>query len=148
MEKELVKKFEEVRLHTEHICKRLKTEDYSVQPSVDVSPPKWHLAHSTWFFEQFILVPYKKDHKIFDDDFAYLFNSYYNNAGERVLRPDRGLMTRPTVEDVYSYREYVTKNMLDLLQKNLDQNILDLVIIGINHEQQHQELLAVGIPIL
>ena len=145
MEKELVQKFKEVRLHTEHICNPLKTEDYSVQPSIDVSPPKWHLAHSTWFFEQFVLVPHKKEYHVFDADFAYLFNSYYNNAGERVLRPNRGLMTRPTVSEVYIYRQHVTDNMLAFLQSDIDQNILDLVIIGINHEQQHQELLAYDI---
>ena len=145
MEKELDKKFKETRLRTERICKPLKTEDYSVQPSIDVSPPKWHLAHSTWFFEQFVLVPHQKGYKIFDDDFAYLFNSYYNNAGERVLRPNRGLMTRPTVEEVYAYRQYVTKNMLALFQEKLDDELRNLVIIGINHEQQHQELLAYDI---
>ena len=148
MEKKLIKKFKEVRLQTERICKPLKTEDYSVQPSIDVSPPKWHLAHSTWFFEQFVLVPHQKGYKIFDADFAYLFNSYYNNAGERVLRPNRGLMTRPTVEEVYKYRQYVTKNMLALLEGNLEDSIVDLVIIGCNHEQQHQELLAYDIKFI
>ena len=145
MEKDIQKKFKEIRIQTENICKPLETEDYSVQPIIDVSPPKWHLAHSTWFFEQFVLVPYQIKYKTFDVDFAYLFNSYYNNAGERVLRPNRGLMTRPTVEQVYSYRQYVSENMLALLQENLDKNILDLVEIGINHEQQHQELLAYDI---
>ena len=95
------------------ICKPLQTEDYSVQPKIFVSPPKWHLAHSTWFFEQFLLSVYKKDYKTFDEDFAYLFNSYYNNAGKRVLRPNRGLMTRPTVDQVYEYRAYVDEQMID-----------------------------------
>jgi ergothioneine biosynthesis protein EgtB len=142
---ELLKLFKIVRLQTEHICKSLKTEDYSVQPIVNVSPPKWHLAHSTWFFEQFVLVPYLNGYKFFDADFAYLFNSYYNYAGERVLRPNRGLMTRPTVDEVYHYRKYVSENMNVLLQGNLDKKLIDLVVIVINHEQQHQELLVYDI---
>lgn len=122
------------------ICKSLKNEDYSVQPEVFTSPPKWHLAHSTWFFEQFVLVRYFKNYQIFDEDFAYLFNSYYNNAGTRVLRPNRGLMTRPLVEEVYDYREYVDKIMLDILEQEIDDEIKAVIQLGIQHEQQHQEL--------
>ncbi len=122
------------------ICKPLKTEDYSVQPAVFVSPPKWHLAHSTWFFEQFVLCKFVKNYQVFDEDFAYLFNSYYNNAGKRVLRPNRGLMTRPSVKDVYKYRDYVDLKMLAFLNDNPSQEALDSVELGINHEQQHQEL--------
>ena len=148
MVKVILNTFKEVRLQTEAICKPLQIEDYSVQPVVDVSPPKWHLAHSTWFFEQFILLKFKDDYQVFDEDFAYLFNSYYNNAGERVLRPNRGLMTRPTVKEVYSYRDYVTQNMVELLNKNQSEELLELLEIGINHEQQHQELLAYDIKYL
>ena len=137
--------FNEVRKRTEYICKPLVIEDYSVQPIIDVSPPKWHLAHSTWFFEQFVLKKFKKNYTVFDDDFAYLFNSYYNNAGERVLRPNRGLMTRPTVSEVYEYRQYVTKHINELFKENQSDKLLELVEIGINHEQQHQELLAYDI---
>ena len=79
-----------------------------MQPIVDVSPPKWHLAHSTWFFEQFILSN-KADYKVYNDDFAFLFNSYYNNAGDRVLRANRGNLSRPTVDEVYAYRKHVDK---------------------------------------
>jgi hypothetical protein len=145
LEKAILNKFKEVRLKTESICKPLQTEDYSIQPVIDVSPPKWHLAHSTWFFEQFVLKEFLKDYKVFNEDFAYLFNSYYNNSGERVLRPNRGLMTRPTVKEVYAYRDYVTQNIIDLLNKNQAEELLELVEIGINHEQQHQELLAYDI---
>ena len=145
MEKAILNKFKEVRLKTESICKPLQTEDYSIQPVIDVSPPKWHLAHSTWYFEQFVLKEFLKDYKVFNEDFAYLFNSYYNNSGERVLRPNRGLMTRPTVKEVYAYRDYVTQNIIDLLNKNQAEELLELVEIGINHEQQHQELLAYDI---
>nr|WP_321227024.1 ergothioneine biosynthesis protein EgtB [uncultured Psychroserpens sp.] len=122
------------------ICKSLKTEDYSVQPKIFVSPPKWHLAHSTWFFEQFVLSEFKKDYKIFDEDFAYLFNSYYNNAGKRVLRPNRGLMTRPTVDEVYQYRKYVDEQMVDFLNQNPSEKAKEIIELGIQHEQQHQEL--------
>ncbi len=145
MVKTILSTFQEVRLQTEAICKPLQTEDYSVQPIVDVSPPKWHLAHSTWFFEQFILSKFKDNYSVFDADFAYLFNSYYNNAGERVLRPNRGLMTRPTVKEVYAYRNYVTQNVIALLNENTSEALLELVEIGIHHEQQHQELLAYDI---
>ncbi|WP_204344011.1 ergothioneine biosynthesis protein EgtB [Psychroserpens algicola] len=122
------------------ICKTLKTEDYSVQPEVFVSPPKWHLAHSTWFFEQFVLSEFMPDYKVFDEDFAYLFNSYYNNAGTRVLRPNRGLMTRPTVDEVYAYRKYVDEQMLLFLDTQPSETIKDIITLGIQHEQQHQEL--------
>ncbi|MCB0447713.1 MAG: ergothioneine biosynthesis protein EgtB, partial [Gelidibacter sp.] len=138
-------KFLTTRTQTETICSHLATEDFSVQPAVFVSPPKWHLAHTTWFFEQFVLVKFDLEYKIYNDDFAYLFNSYYNNAGERVLRPNRGLMTRPTVKEVMDYRAYVTKNVVQLLEKDTNKELLEIVEIGINHEQQHQELLAYDI---
>lgn len=144
----LNKKFEDVRTATEAICKPLEVEDYSVQPIVDVSPPKWHLAHSTWFFETFVLTKFAKAYKAFDKDFAFLFNSYYNNAGDRVLRPNRGLMTRPTVKRVYEYRKYVTNSIIDLLKTNQDAELLKRVEIGIHHEQQHQELLAYDIKFI
>jgi len=143
--KELTAAFIAVRAQTEALCAPLEIEDYSVQPIVDVSPPKWHLAHITWFFEEFLLRKFDSNYQDFHDDFAYLFNSYYNNAGDRVIRPNRGLMTRPTVSEVYAYRKYVTQSVLDLLERTEDESILDLLEIGINHEQQHQELLAYDI---
>lgn len=137
--------FEECRKRSEEICVPLETEDYSAQPIVDVSPPKWHLAHSTWFFEQFVLVPFAEGYQVYDDDFAFLFNSYYNNIGPRVLRPNRGFMTRPKVSEVYSYRKHVTEAVLGFLETNLSEQVLGIVKLGINHEQQHQELLAYDI---
>lgn len=138
--------FQKTRAFTEEICAPLEVEDYVPQPMVDVSPPKWHLAHSTWFFEQFLLVPFDPDYKIFNKDFAYLFNSYYNNAGDRVLRPNRGLMSRPPVREVIVYRKYVTDAVLKFLETNLpDQEALKILELGINHEQQHQELLVYDI---
>ncbi|MBW3469684.1 ergothioneine biosynthesis protein EgtB [Arthrospiribacter ruber] len=143
--KVLQEQFFQTRKRSEEICAPLEIEDYVPQPMVDVSPPKWHLGHTTWFFEAFVLEPYSKGYRLYHDDFAYLFNSYYNNAGERVLRPNRGLMSRPPVREVMAYRAYVTGQMLDFLGKNPDQEVLDVIEIGINHEQQHQELLVYDI---
>lgn len=144
----LIHQFKDTRHHSELLCKPLQIEDYSVQPNENVSPPKWHLAHSTWFFEQFILVNLDKDYTVFNADFAFLFNSYYNNAGKRVLRPNRGLMTRPTVAQVLGYRDYVTNKIIDLAKNNPSKDFLELLEIGIHHEQQHQELLAYDIKFI
>ena len=137
----LLDRFQSIRQCTEDICAQLNNEDYSVQPQIFVSPPKWHLAHSTWFFEQFVLTEFVSDYKVYDEDFAFLFNSYYNNVGKRVLRPNRGLMTRPSVEKVYQYRSFVTEKMSDFLQTDLTQEVKDIIEIGLQHEQQHQELM-------
>ncbi|WP_421806177.1 ergothioneine biosynthesis protein EgtB [Flagellimonas sp.] len=137
--------FLKTRKETETICSPLQTEDYVVQPMENVSPPKWHLAHTTWFFEQFVLVKYDNNYKVFHPDFAYLFNSYYNNMGKRTQRQDRGFMTRPSVSKVYEYREYVTNAIENILKDQPSNEVLDLVEIGIHHEQQHQELLAYDI---
>lgn len=144
----ILQKFKNTRTNTEKLCKPLAIEDYSVQPNENVSPPKWHLAHSTWFFEQFILIQFDKNYEVFDEDFGFLFNSYYNNAGKRVLRTNRGLMTRPVVTEVLHYREYVTKNIIFLVENNPSDEILNLLEIGINHEEQHQELLAYDIKFI
>lgn len=126
------------------LCKPLNTEDYVVQPVVDVSPPKWHLAHTTWFFEELIL---KKQHgyKVFHPDFSYFFNSYYESVGKRVLRPNRGLMTRPPLEEIFLYREYVDRHVIEFLKNGPDSDELAIIELGINHEQQHQELLLTDI---
>lgn len=142
---DLLKKFSETRRQTEYICEHLEVEDMVVQPTSEVSPPKWHLAHTTWFFEQFILVNYYSQYEVFDADFAFLFNSYYNNMGERSNRDRRGYMTRPIVKEVLSYRQYVTEHVVDLLSKTENEDVFSLAEIGINHEQQHQELLAYDI---
>lgn len=123
-----------------YITKPLEIEDYSVQPADFVSPPKWHLAHSTWFFEQFVLCPFAENYQVFSDDFAYLFNSYYNNAGQRVLRPNRGLMTRPTVKEVLKYRAYVDEKMALFLKDTPSEEAVNTIKLGLQHEQQHQEL--------
>lgn len=138
---DLINQYNDVRAYTEQICKPLQTEDYVVQVAEFASPAKWQLAHSSWFFETFVLLPHLPDYKLFNIDFPYLFNSYYNNAGDRVLRAKRGNLTRPTTNEVYAYREYVDTAMGQLLQQKLDVEIVQLVTLGLHHEQQHQELL-------
>ena len=142
---ELIERFLAVRTESEERCQPLLLEDYSVQPAIFASPPKWHLAHITWFWEAFVLTVFHKDYQVYHEDFSFLFNSYYNNAGKRVLRPNRGLMTRPSVDDVIKYRKYVTDAMVDFLKKNPSPEALEVVEIGIHHEQQHQELLVYDI---
>lgn len=133
--------YQTVRQFSLDMVKPLKTEDFIPQAVLFASPPKWNLGHTTWFFEAFILVKYKPDYKVFHPQFNFLFNSYYNTAGERVLRQNRGLLSRPTVEEVLEYRQYVDEHMLALLSaKDYDQEIDELVVLGLNHEQQHQEL--------
>jgi ergothioneine biosynthesis protein EgtB len=141
----LSEKYKEVRKYTEDICEPLHTEDYVVQPVVDVSPPKWHIGHVTWFFETFVLKPNKKDYQQFDPNYNYVFNSYYENAGARVIRTDRGNLSRPTVEDIYRYRRHVDEAMESFLQDPVSKEVEDLLVIGFNHEQQHQELLMTDI---
>ena len=140
--------FNAVREKTEAICKPLKPEDYVVQPSVFASPAKWHLAHTTWFFEAFILEKYSKEYSVFDTNFSYLFNSYYNNVGDRVFRANRGNITRPDVTEVYKYRSHINGQINRLLKENTSQELIDLVTLGINHEQQHQELLTTDLKYL
>jgi ergothioneine biosynthesis protein EgtB len=124
------------------ICSALEKEDYVVQPVVDVSPPKWHLGHTTWFFETFILKPYSVAYQEYNPDFNFVFNSYYETIGARVIRTDRGNLSRPTVDEVYRYRDYVDLAMEHfLLAGILDDTVKELFILGLNHEQQHQELL-------
>ncbi|MBX9886777.1 MAG: ergothioneine biosynthesis protein EgtB [Flavobacteriaceae bacterium] len=141
----MIDRFLKVRQNSEQVCKPLITEDYSVQASEFASPPKWHLAHATWFWEEFILTKYAVDYIVYNEDFSFLFNSYYNNVGKRVLRPSRGLMTRPSVEEVYKYRKYVTEAMIAFLATNPTEEILAIIEIGLNHEEQHQELLIYDI---
>lgn len=142
---DLRSRYSEIRKYTEDICEPLKTEDYVVQPVVDVSPPKWHIGHVTWFFETFILKPYAKNYKEFNPNFNYVFNSYYENAGARVIRTDRGNLGRPTVQEIYSYRHYVDVAMDNFLGQDLSRELEELILIGFNHEQQHQELLLTDI---
>lgn len=138
----LEQQYKEIRNHTVAICKPLQIEDYVVQPIPDVSPPKWHLGHTTWFFETFILEPNIKDYIVFDPLYNFVFNSYYESVGARVIRTDRGNLSRPSVSDIYRYREYVDEQMEVFLKNTpINSELASLLTLGLNHEQQHQELL-------
>ncbi len=140
-------KFNRVRNRSMQLCTPLQVEDFVVQPVVDVSPPKWHLGHTTWFFENFILVPNAKNYPLYDKDFSYLFNSYYESVGERVLRHNRGFVTRPGVEEVMRYREHVDRHMCSYLSEvgEMPSELAEVMELGLQHEQQHQELLVYDI---
>ena len=146
--KELIQIYIAVRSFTHELCKPLVTEDYVVQTMPDVSPAKWHLAHVTWFFETFVLKEGKKDYKELNPIYNFIFNSYYVQVGPRHTRAHRGYLTRPTVKDVYDFREYIDTEMMNFLN-NCDENTLQklapVIEIGLNHEQQHQELLVTDI---
>jgi len=142
-----VRAFLEIRSATEALCSPLETEDYVIQSMEDVSPPKWHLGHTTWFFETFLLDRFLREYKTYHPQYAYLFNSYYESIGKRVARPTRGLLSRPTVKEVYAYRSSVNEQMCELLESSaVDQpELLFLLELGLHHEQQHQELLVMDI---
>ena len=149
----LVEFYSSVRQYTQSLCEPLEIEDYIPQPIVDVSPPKWNIAHTTWFFEEMILKKFIPDYQVFDPQFGFLFNSYYNSIGERTARDHRGDLSRPTVKRVFEFRKHVDERMVELLSvdstavdknrtagENAELSLADLVILGLNHEQQHQEL--------
>lgn len=136
--------YQRVRADTEALCASLVVEDYGVQTMPDVSPAKWHIAHTSWFFETFLLLPHLRDYRVFHPAFDYLFNSYYVTHGTPYPRPQRGLLSRPTVAEVYDYRHAVDAAMLSLIDnapETLWSTLQPLITLGLNHEQQHQELL-------
>ena len=140
----LAARYREVRDVSEALCAPLEAEDYVVQSMPDASPAKWHLAHTSWFFETFVLKPSGFDVAADHPQYAYLFNSYYNAVGERIPRPERGLISRPTVAEVYRYRAAVDGCMLELLDRIDGPGrgaLRETVELGLNHEQQHQELI-------
>ncbi|HXX07194.1 MAG TPA: ergothioneine biosynthesis protein EgtB [Pseudolabrys sp.] len=140
--------FRRVRAETETRASHLSAEDQIVQSMADASPAKWHRAHVTWFFEQFLLVPHDTSYTIFDERFPFLFNSYYVAAGPRHARPQRGLITRPNGGDVAAYRAHVDAAVARLIEQasaNEAERIFSIVEIGLHHEQQHQELLLTDI---
>lgn len=142
----LAARYRQVRARTEEIAEPLAPEDCVVQTMQDVSPTKWHLAHVTWFFETFVLRPHLAGYRPLDERYAFLFNSYYVQAGPRHARDQRGYISRPTVSEVYAYRAWVDSHMQRLLESgNLADDLEPLVTIGLNHEQQHQELMVTDI---
>src|SRR5262245_5198710 len=134
-----------VRRATEALCEPLATEDYVVQSMPDASPVKWHLAHTTWFFETFLLQPSRAGYRTFDPAYNYLFNSYYNAIGDRHPRPERGMLSRPALAEVIAYRAHVDRAMLELLGTSLGDDMAARVELGLHHEQQHQELILTDV---
>lgn len=143
----LRKKFLRVRALTEQLVSGLSDADASVQAMPDASPAKWHLAHTTWFFETFVLRDGHSAYEVFDTEFHYLFNSYYEAEGPRLARNLRGVLTRPTLETILAYREYVTAAILARFDQ-LSESILNTIELGCNHEEQHQELLQTDVMYL
>lgn len=141
----LADRYAAVRRTTETLVEPLSPEDCVVQSMPDASPAKWHLAHTTWFFETFLLTPNLTGYEAFHPQFGFLFNSYYNAIGERHPRPMRGLLTRPSLDEVLVYRSYVDRSMADLLATGVSPETARLVEVGLNHEQQHQELLLTDV---
>lgn len=138
----LLQSFDRVRATTLSLCEPLEIEDFVAQSMPDASPAKWHLAHTSWFFEQFILKPHVRDYRSPYPQYEYLFNSYYQSVGPMHERPQRGLLTRPTVAEVMQYRAHVEAQMHELFEARADDaHIASLTTLGLNHEQQHQELL-------
>jgi ergothioneine biosynthesis protein EgtB len=148
MKEDLIEQFINVREFTETLCKPLHLEDYSIQGMDDVSPPKWHLAHTTWFFETFILKKYISNYQDFNPSFHYLFNSYYQGIGNPFPRAKRGLLSRPLIREVYDYRKQINQHILNLLNNCSSKKwsqLAALIVFGLEHEQQHQELLLMDI---
>ena len=142
------RRYADIRAFTEHLCQPLATEDYVVQSMSDVSPTKWHLAHTSWFFETFVLKPHHASYAELNPAYAFLFNSYYTQAGERHCRAQRGYISRPTVAEVFAYRRHVDAAMQDLLER-ADERLLarlgPVLELGLHHEQQHQELILTDV---
>jgi ergothioneine biosynthesis protein EgtB len=141
----LAERFDATRRLTEELAAPLSAEDQTVQSMPDVSPTKWHRAHTTWFFETFVLTPSLFGYHVFHPDFGFLFNSYYVGVGARYPRTDRGLVSRPGIVEVADYRRHVEAAMAELLDRGPDPDTTALIELGIQHEQQHQELLLMDI---
>ena len=137
----LAARYRATRDRTERLCAPLEPEDYQLQSKPECSPPKWHLAHTAWFFETFVLAPHAPGHRPFHPLFNYLFNSYYDAVGDRWPRPARGLLSRPTVAEVHAYRHAVDGRVLALLESAVEPTVAAVIELGLNHEEQHQELL-------
>jgi ergothioneine biosynthesis protein EgtB len=138
----LHERYQHVRGQSEGLTAPLAIEDYGVQPMEDASPPKWHLAHTSWFFETFLLIPHLQGYRAFHPAYGHLFNSYYNGVGQPFPRPRRGHLSRPTVAEVFDYRRHVDEAMLRLLDAKAESaEVIQRTTLGLHHEQQHQELL-------
>src|ERR1041385_8592605 len=140
----LLERFVAVRVATERLAQPLSAEDQNLQSMSDARPTKWHRAHTTWFFETFILKR-ESSYREFHPAFSYLFNSYYESVGPRHARPQRGLLSRPSAEQIAAYRKHVDDAVCDLLSRALPAEVRILLELGLNHEQQHQELILTDI---
>lgn len=141
---DIIRRYQTTRAFTQQLCKPLEIEDFVIQSMPDVSPTKWHLAHTSWFFETFMLKPELSGYQTPNELYNYLFNSYYNAIGDQFPRPNRGLLGRPTVAQVFEYRQHVDQEMHRLLESLDDTKLVELasfIDLGLNHEQQHQELM-------
>ncbi len=146
VESPLAERCRRVRDTTVALCQPLEDEDYVVQSMPEASPAKWHLAHTSWFFEEFVLQRAVDGYRFYDERFRYLFNSYYNAVGPMHGRPQRGLLSRPTVAEVLAYRTHVDEQLHKLLARTQPEpGLVDCIVLGLNHEQQHQELLLTDI---
>jgi len=141
----LLQRFMQMREMSLHLCSPLSVEDHALQSMADASPAKWHLAHTTWFFETFVLSQYAENFSPYHPAFRNLFNSYYNAVGERPLRTLRHVLSRPGLDEVHAYRIYVDEAMVHLLSQELSEEAVKLIELGINHEQQHQELIVTDV---
>ncbi len=144
----IIENFKRVRAFSQKLCEPLKTEDFVIQSMPDVSPTKWHLAHTSWLFEAFILSKANINYTPINPIYNYLFNSYYVLIGDRFTRAKRGLLSRPTVKEIYEYRSYIDAHLINFIENCSEEelhNIAPIVEIGLNHEQQHQELLITDI---
>jgi ergothioneine biosynthesis protein EgtB len=145
--RKLLLQYQQIRTQSVRLCEPLEAEDMTIQPVTDVSPPKWHLGHTTWFFENFILIPLLPEYPTFDKRLHWFFNSYYESQGPRIHRSNRGNMSRPTTETILEYRAHVDRFMVQLLEGDYqltDENLHHFTV-GLQHEQQHQELLVTDI---
>jgi len=145
---ELLKRFKSVRTTTEKLCTPLSDEDYLISVTEDTSPPKWHLAHTSWFFERFILMKFQKGYEEFSPEYNFLFNSYYRRIGTFLSKEKRGFLSRPSIDEIYQYRHLITDGVCDLIESISDKEFSKLSVVfelGINHEEQHQELLLMDI---
>ncbi len=142
----LITRYQQIRQTTLDICKHIETEDFVVQPNAEVSPPKWHLGHTTWFFETVILKKFKAHYQSMDDAYNVLFNSYYKAVGTHTIQSQRGHLSRPTVAEIMRYRAYVDEAIITLLSEmSITDELATLIETGLHHEQQHQELLYMDI---
>lgn len=142
---ELIDRFRAVREMTEQLAGPLSPEDQMLQSMPDASPTKWHRAHTTWFFETFVLAPYSPAYEVVDEKYSFLFNSYYEAVGRRHPRPQRGLISRPSHDQVTAYRQAVDQQIVELLECRVPEEIGRIIELGLHHEQQHQELLLMDI---